>query len=160
MIWLVIVAVIMASFGLVLFVGAPYLPTLKKQRLEALDLLSLKPGQTMLELGCGDGRMLSAAARRGVKTVGYELNPVLFLVAKVINWRYRQLVTVVWGDYWSATWPPCNGIYVFLMDRYMTRLDTKITQLNCKNIKLVTFAFKIPGKKVVRESGGLYLYKY
>ena len=47
--------ILVISFGFVVFVGPPYLPTLDKQVRTALDLLDLKKGQTLLELGCGDG---------------------------------------------------------------------------------------------------------
>ena len=46
--------------------GAPFLPTLRKRVNDALDLLDLKEGQTMLELGSGDGRLLRAAAGRQI----------------------------------------------------------------------------------------------
>jgi SAM-dependent methyltransferase len=76
-------------FGFVVIFGAPYLPTLKKQTAEALDLLDLKPGQTLLELGCGDGRVVKAAAQRGLKVTGYELNPILVIIAKLNTIKYR-----------------------------------------------------------------------
>ena len=36
--------------------GPPYLPTLAPNLKTALDLLDLKSGQTVLDLGSGDGR--------------------------------------------------------------------------------------------------------
>lgn len=147
-------------FGFVVFFGAPYLPTLKKQVGAGLDLLDLKPGQTLLELGCGDGRVLRAAAERGLHAVGYELNPVLVLIARLHTWRYRKNVKIICGDYWRAAWPPADGIFVFLLDKYMPKLDKKIVQWNRRPVKLVSFAFKIPDKPIVAEKHGLYLYNY
>lgn len=40
-----------------------------------LDRLALAPGQTMLEIGCGWGGLLRAAARRGVVATGLTLSP-------------------------------------------------------------------------------------
>ena len=144
-------------FGAVIIFGAPYLPTMGAQSAAALDLLALKPGQTLLELGCGDGRVLKAAAKRGIRSIGYELNPLLVLVARLHTWRYRQLVSVRWGNYWLADWPRANGIFVFLLDRYMKKLNKSITQkYKGKKVKLVSVAFQIPDKKpakVVRGNG-------
>ena len=68
--WLIVVCVVgLFSFAAVLLVGAPYLPTLRPQVLTGLDLLHLKKGQTMLELGCGDGRVLLEAADLRIKTL-------------------------------------------------------------------------------------------
>lgn len=157
---LFVITAVILLFGFVVVFGAPYLPTLKKQTETALDLLDLKPGQTLLELGSGDGRVLKAAARRGIKAVGYELNPLLVMVAWVNTFWYRKDVTIHWGNYWAKKWPPADGIFVFLLDRYMDRLDKKVTQEYRRPVKLISFAFKIPHKKPAQEKDGLYLYTY
>src|SRR4051812_6247397 len=123
-----ITAVIVLLFGFVVVFGAPYLPTLKKQTSEALNLLNLKEGQTLLELGCGDGRVLKAAARRGLCGVGYELNPLLVVIAWLNTIKYRKQVKIIWGNYWNRSWPEAQGIFVFLLAKYMEKLDKKITQ--------------------------------
>lgn len=206
-------AVFVGLFGMVLLSGAPYVPSMRKQINAGLDLLDLKRGQTMLELGCGDGRVLRAAAKRGWNAVGYEINPLLVLAAKLQTWRYRRQVRVVWANYWRSKWPEAQGIYVFLLDPYMGKLDKKIIQelavspklaferssirrvgflrrallrlplLNRssistshsaarprlarhqnaatpKGIKVVSFAFKIPGKKWEKHQNGVFLYNY
>lgn len=153
-------ALLIASFGFVLLRGAPYLPTLTKQVTTALDMVDLKPGQTLLELGCGDGKVLIAAAERGWNVVGYELNPLLAFVAWFRTRKYRKHVRVVCGDFWNQKWPPAEGIFVFLLDSFMPKLDTKITQYKHKPVKLVSFAFQIPDRKPAAEKDGLFLYTY
>jgi hypothetical protein len=69
MIWLVLVILVMLiCFGGVLLFGAPYLPTLKPQVHAALELANLKPGQTLLELGCGDGTCRGVRAESTVSS--------------------------------------------------------------------------------------------
>ncbi len=160
---LLIPIVLVLLFGFVVWFGAPYLPTLKPQTKQALDLLDLKKGQTLLELGCGDGRVMRAAAARGLIVVGYELNPILVVIAKAVTWKYRAVTTVKWGNFWSAEWPQADGVFVFLLDKYMKKLDKKVAQ-QCKaqgtRLRLVSFTFKIPGRKITRQDGGLYRYDY
>ena len=159
--WLILVALLLVLlFGFVVAFGAPFLPTLKAQQVEALNLLDLKPGQTLTELGSGDGRILRAAAEQGVYAIGYELNPLLVVWSKLRHWRYRRLITVHWKNYWRHKLPVTDGIYVFLLDRYMKKLDKKIIQESSKKVKLVSYAFRVPGKKPVREINGLLLYQY
>jgi hypothetical protein len=161
MTWLVLFAGIFTlTFGFVVLFGAPYLPTMNKQGETALDLLNLKPGQTLLELGCGDGRVLKLAAQRGIVAIGYEINPLLVLIAKLHTWRYRALVSVHMQNFWSAEWPKADGIYVFLLNKYMKKLDTKITKNVTQPVRLVSFAFPIPGKKAQSQRNGLFLYLY
>lgn len=148
-------------FGFVVLFGAPYLPTLSKQKLAAFELLELEPGQTLLELGSGDGRMLLAAAEKGYKVIGYELNPLLVLVSYFRTFKHRKNVTIRWGNFWWEIWPRTDGIYVFLLDRYMEKLDKKIIQnYPEQKVKLVNCAFRIPGKDIVKEKDGVYLYEY
>jgi SAM-dependent methyltransferase len=147
-------------FNFVVIFGAPYLPTLKPQIQAGLKLLDLQPGQTMLELGCGDGRVLKAAAEQGIKCIGYELNPILVLIARYNTRKYKDLVTIHWGDYWKAPWPRTDGIFVFLLKKYMKQLDTRIVQWYSSEVKLVSYAFKIPGREPSKELDGLYLYEY
>lgn len=157
---LILVTVVFLIFAFAVFFGAPYLPTLKPQIKEALDLMDLKQGQTMLELGSGDGRVMLAAAKRGWKVVGYELNPLLVIISWLVTLRYRRQVKVVWGSYWRKSWPEADGIFVFLLDKYMARLDEQIW-MNCKKpLRVVSFAFKIPGKRIAAKNHGMFLYKY
>ena len=159
--WLILLGIIIVlAFGFVVLFGAPFLPTFEKQINTALDMLELKPGQSMLELGCGDGRVLKKAAERGLVAVGYELNPFLVLLAKVNTWKYRGKVRVRWGNYWHKTWPTADGIFTFLLPKYMIKLDKKIIQEFSKPVKLVSFAFEIPKRKAVREQDGVFLYLY
>ncbi|MDQ3123337.1 MAG: hypothetical protein M3Q14_01480 [bacterium] len=154
------VAITLGLFSFVLLFGAPYLPTLKQQQQEALDLLALKPGQILVELGSGDGRMLVAAAKLNIKSIGYELNPLLVLYSWVLSRRYKGLITIKWANFWRKPLPVCDGIYVFLLDRYMPNLHKKIVSEATGPIRLVSFAFKIPDKSYLTDRNGLYLYQY
>ncbi len=156
---LLLILTAVLSFGFVILFGAPYLPTLKRQQLDALELLDLKAGQTLVELGSGDGRMLVAAAKKGIYSVGYELNPLLFMYSYISCWRYREYITIKFGNFWRYRLPQCDGIYIFLLDRYMIKMHKKIVQEISTPVKVVSFAFKIPNLKHITEKSGLYLYE-
>lgn len=161
MTWLLIIALIVTSaLTFVIFFGPPYVPTLKKNRETALDLLHLQPGQTLLELGSGDGRVVAAAAQRGLNVVGIELSPVLVVVSWLRTRRYRKQVRIIWGNYFSAQWPPADGIFTFMIQRQMTTLDQYIERWHKKPLRLASFAFSIPGKKPLRARDGVFLYEY
>ncbi len=147
------------SFGCVVFVGAPFVPTLKPQITTAFELLDLKPGQTLLELGSGDGRVLVAAAERGLHVVGYELNPLLVIVSWMRTRRYRKQVKIVWGNFWR-TWPPADGIFIFLLPRYMDKLDKTIEEWRHTPVRLASFAFAVPNKRPAHQKRGVFLYEY
>jgi SAM-dependent methyltransferase len=156
---LVLILVVLL-FGFVILFGPPYLPTRRAQLNAALDLLDLKPGQTLLELGSGDGRVVLAAAKQGWNVVGIELNPVLVLVSRLRTWRYRRQVRIIWGDYFRVTWPPAEGIFTFMIQRQMAKLDQHIEQWHRKPVRLASLAFYIPDKKPAAKREGIFLYKY
>jgi SAM-dependent methyltransferase len=145
------------AFGGVLLRGAPDVPTLDAQGRAALDVLDLKPGQTLLELGSGDGKMLVLAAQAGLNVVGIELNPFLVAVSWLRTRRYRRQVRVIWGDFWQLRWPECDGVFVFLLDRFMPKLDARMRKVRRP---LASFAFKMPGRKPDAEKLGVFLYRY
>lgn len=157
---LIICAVIFIAFTFVIIFGAPFLPTLKKRVPDIVKLINLKKGQTLLELGSGDGRVLKAAAVDGLNAVGYELNPLLVIYSKIITFRYRKNIKIIWGNYWHQDWPDTDGIFVFLLQPYMQKLDEEIQKRYNHKIKLVSFAFTIPDKKPIKEINGMYLYEY
>jgi len=146
--------------GVVVF-GAPFLPTLSKRVDDAIELLDLRPGQTMLELGSGDGRLLKAAAKKGIYAVGYELNPALVVYSYISTWKYRKLVTIKWGNYWEKKWPKADAMYVFLLNPYMSKLHNKVVQyIQNRPFTVVSFAFKIPEKEPSKEINSMFQYRY
>jgi hypothetical protein len=159
--WLVVLClIILICFSLVLLVGAPYLPTLRPQVKAALELAKLQPGQTLIELGAGDGRVVVGAARQGYKVIAYELNPILAIVIWLRTRRYRHQVRIICADYWQQQWPPAEAVFTFLLPKYMSKLDRKMKAYKGSPVSLVSFAFKIPGRPIDGQKNGVFLYKY
>lgn len=156
--WLLLIAVL--PFGIAAMVGAPYLPVRRQDVATLLDMASLKPGQTVIDLGCGDGRLLRAAAKRGYRAIGYEINPLLWLAAIIWCWPWRRLITVKLRNFWSMPLPPCEALYVFLIPRYMPKLDQKLTAELTVPTVVVSYAFHIPGKSAFKTSKNAFAYRY
>ena len=153
----VLAGVVLVAFAGVLLVGAPYLPTLRPQIYTAFELLDLKQGQTVLELGCGDGKVLIAAAEKGYRAIGIELNPFLWAIAWLRTRRYGSKVQVIWGNFWHMAWPPADAVFVFLLDRFMPKLDSVMQK---RGGKLVSIAFRVPAAAVAAERNSVFLYRY
>jgi hypothetical protein len=57
---------------------APFVPTPQEVVDRMLELAELRKGDVLYDLGSGDGRIVvSAAAKYGVKAIGFEIDPVL-----------------------------------------------------------------------------------
>jgi 16S rRNA A1518/A1519 N6-dimethyltransferase RsmA/KsgA/DIM1 with predicted DNA glycosylase/AP lyase activity len=156
MIWLL--AVIPLLFALVVFFGAPYLPTHQKQVSLALDLLNLKKGQLLIDLGAGDGRLVKAAAQRGWRAVGYELNPILVIWCWFNLRAQRGRARVVWRDFFKVGWPAdTKAIYIFGSQPVMRRLAKKLANAP-RPIQVISYGFELPGHKAQTTQGGFFLY--
>lgn len=60
----------------------PYLGTRPEVVARMLDLAQVRPGDRVLDLGTGDGRILITAARRGATGLGVDIDPVLIAEAR------------------------------------------------------------------------------
>ncbi len=159
MYWWIVTAVV-AMFGLGAALGAPWLPTRRRETDTALDLLALEPGQTVIDLGSGTGDFLRGAAQRGVYGIGYEINPILCAWSLVRTWPWRKKVTIHCRNYWHVELPECDGVYVFLIKRYMPKLDRKLISELSPGTSVVSYAFPVPDREARTEQQGLYLYNY
>src|SRR4051812_8209346 len=54
----------------------PFVPTPHALVEAMLDLARVGPGDYLIDLGCGDGRIAIAAARRGARALGVDLDPL------------------------------------------------------------------------------------
>ncbi len=153
-------AAVVTAFGMGVLVGAPWLPTFRREAETALDLLDLEPGQTVVDLGSGTGSFLLMAARRGLYGVGYEINPFLYLWSLARIWPYRHYVRIHWRNYWHVDVSHADGIYAFLINRFMEKLDTKLERELSPGTPIATYTFRIPGKTPETEKHGVFLYWY
>lgn len=151
-------------FGFVVFFGAPYVPSKRRQIQVALEMLKAGEGKTIVDLGAGDGVFLRAAAATGAEVYGYELNPVLCAIAWLRCLRYRRRVHIRCANFWRVQLPAnTTGVYTFLLTRYMKRLDGKLqseaTRLK-QPLALASFTFAIRGKQAEEVREGVFLYEY
>ena len=158
--WLLLLIVMLSFQFTVLKRGAPYVPTMRKQREQALNLLDLKPGQTLIDLGSGDGAILKAAAERGINVIGFEINPLLVIISKFRTIKYGKQVRVIRGNFWKKKWPEADAVFVFLTGSYMRKLDSHMQRQFSNPVSLVTYGFKVQGKKPNKKLGAFFLYKY
>jgi len=65
-----------------LFWGAVYVPTEDSRAKRMIEFLDIRPGEKIIDLGAGDGRLVIAAANAGAEAHGYEISSALVRLAK------------------------------------------------------------------------------
>jgi hypothetical protein len=103
---------------------------------------------------------IANAAKNGFNAIGYELNPILFIVSFFLTFKYRGKIKIYLKNFWNAELPEADGVFTFLLSRQMRKLDDKLEIYPYKPIKLVSFAFKIQKKQITKQKNGVFLYIY
>ncbi|MBQ1160817.1 methyltransferase domain-containing protein, partial [Streptomyces sp. A73] len=67
---------------LALLDAADQLPSATRLRARSYELLSLVPGSTVVDIGCGAGRAVAELAERGIHAVGVDPDPVMLTAAR------------------------------------------------------------------------------
>lgn len=159
-VWILLL-VLLFPFAYVLLLGAPYLPTKKRLLLEFIDSLNPQPGSKIIDLGSGDGRLLKdIAINYKMHSVGYELNPLLVVLSKLITIRHRSFVKIIFADFWKQDIPSdTDFVYVFLLPRYMQKLRQKIESEIDHSVTVITYAFEFTDLKPTSKLNGFLAYK-
>ena len=112
-----IITILALLFGAVSFIGAPYVPSQKKYITRVFKYLKLEPGELLVDVGSGDGIVLRIASRFGATAVGYEINPMLVLISRLLSWGDHR-VSVVFENFWSSELPDeTTLVYAFSVTR-------------------------------------------
>lgn len=161
-VWLLLLAAIVVLFGLVVIRGAPYVPTKRRLLDKAFDeTYPLSSKDVLVDIGSGDGVVLRAAAARGARAIGYELNPILVVVAKLLS--RSDLISVRFADFWHVLPPEETTImYTFGESRDIKRMYEKARQTSNhykKELYFMSFGFAVPGQKHMKYDGSFYLYR-
>jgi hypothetical protein len=163
MIYWLIIGSILLVFGLVVFRGAPYVPTHRRKLRSALELLRLNSNDVIVDLGSGDGYLLKIAAKQGLRAVGYEINPFLCLIAWLRCLPQHSLVTIKLRDFWLTDLPPeTKAVFIFLAGPYMRHLAKKLEEemsSRRRPLKIISYGYAIPGYLPKNFVDGLYLYE-
>jgi len=162
--WLWLVLIVVLLFGLVVFRGAPYVPSRRREIEQAFkSLYPLSAKDTLVDIGSGDGIVLRVAARYGAKAIGYELNPILVGISRLLS-RNDKDVKTYFADFWRITLPPTVTIvYTFGESRDIVKMAQKVAdeanRLN-KTLYFMSYAFAVPGQTPSKTEGAYFLYRY
>lgn len=118
-----------------------------------LDLAEIKPDDVVYDLGCGDARILVAAAKRyGVKAVGIDIDPDAIKEANenVRDARVEHLVTIKQGDIFAADFSDATVVMLYLLPELNVKLMPKLAKLP-RGTRIVSHSFDMKGARPDRE---------
>jgi ubiquinone/menaquinone biosynthesis C-methylase UbiE len=149
-------------------IDVAYVPTPKDLVRRMLQLANLRRGETVFDLGAGDGRFIIEATRSfGAHAVGVEIDP-----ERITRIRERLAATgthadLIEADLFQVDLSSADVIVIYLSDSVNAKLATKLDTELKKGARVVSLDYALPGwvadlELTVNTSGierKLYLYK-
>ncbi len=114
-----------------------------------LDLARVGTGDVVYDLGCGDGRIVVAAARRGASGVGIEIDPHLveWAQANVLAERVGERVKIWNQDLFLTDLSAASVIALYILPEMNRRLRPKLFRELKVGARVVANGFEVPGWK-------------
>ena len=135
------------SIALVLPVtqGALYVSTSRAKIAAFIDAVPMKADQMLIDLGCGDGRVLREAQKRyGVRAIGYEINPLAYLKARLFSFGPNK-IKIRRENFWQADLSEADVVFCYLYPDVMKRLASKLAEGLKPGAVVVSSNFLLPG---------------
>jgi SAM-dependent methyltransferase len=139
--------------------GALYVSTSRAKISAFINAVPMTAGQMLVDLGCGDGRVLREAQKRyGVRTVGYEINPLAYLKARIFSFGSNK-IKIRRQNFWEADLSDADVVFCYLYPDVMNRLATKLVDSLKPGAVVVSSNFSLPGlvpSKILKLESSLY----
>jgi SAM-dependent methyltransferase len=162
---LVLAAAVLSGGAWAAQVVAPFVPTTTEDVERMLGLADVGPGDYVIDLGSGDGRIVIAAARLGALAHGVEIDPELVIRARrnADAAGVADRVAFLHGDIFEADIGAATVVTLFLMPEANLRLRPLLLAELAPGARVVSNSFDMgdwePDRHVdARASGGILLW--
>jgi len=132
---------------------APYVASPISVIDKMLEAAGLRSGETLYDLGCGDGRIVTAAAKNfGARAVGVEISDALAKKARqnAESLGLQDQVRIVTADMMAVDVSEANVVSLYLMTEANDTLRPKLERELKPGARVVSLEFKVNGWKPSR----------
>jgi SAM-dependent methyltransferase len=133
----------------------PFVPTTDEAVKAMLKLADVKKSDVLYDLGCGDGRIVIAAAKNfGARAVGIDINPVRIAEAKENAKKagVEKLVRFEEADLFQADIHEASVVTLFLLSQVNLKLRPKLLHDLKPGTRIVSNTFDMGDWKPDREA--------
>lgn len=123
-----------------------------------LEIARLKPGETLYDLGCGEGQILITAAQRyKVNGVGIEISRELADTAadRVRKAKLQNQIKIIHGDFMQADLSHANVVTLYLAPIANESLRPNLERYLRPHTRVVSYDYPIPDWKPIDTSESL-----
>lgn len=131
--------------------GAPFVPMDRDVIRRVMDLGKVGPGVVFYDLGSGDGRLVIAAALRGAKATGVEIDSIRVFYSRFWIWLLRlKNAKIVQGNLFDQDLHDADVVSLYLLSETNEKLIPKLEKELKKGTLVIATSFEIPGWKPIK----------
>jgi cyclopropane fatty-acyl-phospholipid synthase-like methyltransferase len=146
------------------FFGAPWHPLMPHTIHRILNFTEIRSGETICDLGCGEGRVLITAAKEysAKKAIGVEIDPIKVGLARLLA-KFKKVdgqVSIIRGNIFDFDPSDVDVVYLYLTHQAMDKLFPEILKKLKPTVRIVSYRFCIRGMTPEKISTDKTLFLY
>jgi SAM-dependent methyltransferase len=133
-------------------VPVPFVPSFPRAVIAMIEQADLRPGERILDLGAGDGRVLRAAVRAcpGVHAVAVETVPTTYALGRFRSWLARDAIHWHRGSLFDYNLQHVDCLFLYLYPKVMERLLPTLDAQLPEGARVVSHDFPFHGRVPLR----------
>lgn len=135
----------------------PFIPSMKREVRRMMEFAKVQKGETVIDPGCGDGRLVFAAADLGAHGIGYEFAVPAYLYAKIRS-LFHPGSSIRFGNFWKQDYAQADVVFCYLLPDIMQEFHKKIWPQLKPGCRVVSNSFTMKNVKPVASERGVHLY--
>ncbi len=121
----------------------PFVPLTKRQLGIINKHIKLKSFDRIVDLGCGDGRVLRMFEKQGVEDLtGYEVNFLVYLLARIKNKISKSKSKIYHKNFKKVNLSEYNIVFCYLSNYCLNTLKEKFDKELKPGTKIISYAFR------------------
>ena len=111
----------------------------------------------VIGLGCGDGRLVFAAASKNARAIGYEFSVPTYALAKFLS-LFHPGSKIYLRDFWKQDYHDADVIFCYLLSNSMQTFKKIIWPQLKPGCKVISHAFAMKGIEPAYKGEGVVMY--
>ncbi|MGC9046561.1 MAG: hypothetical protein ACP5IC_00335 [Minisyncoccia bacterium] len=138
----------------------PFVPSKKEKIPIILKLADPKPGEKMVDLGSGDGRLVIAFAEQGIESHGYEINLFLVLYSRwqIYRKHLQDKAFIHWNNFNKCNFKDYDIFVIYLFPEILEKFEDRFINETKPSVKIISNTFQFQKLKYALTQDSIYLY--
>ena len=144
-------------------VGGPWVPSSMQVVNRMMEMAEVGPDDVVYDLGCGDGRIVIAAAMRyHARAVGIEIDPLRYIWCQflITVLFLRKRVEIRYGNFFNHDLSDATVVTCYLLPKTNLKLEDKLMEELQPGTRVVSNSFLFTALHRVRVDGDAMLYLF